>query len=399
MSTDSIEQIPLGDLSPETFLAEYWQKKPLLIRQAFPDFESPISPEELAGLACDTEAPSRIIAEKGLEKAWQVKHGPFEDEDFTSLPDTHWTLLVNDLERYYPELKDEITDQFRFIPDWRIDDLMLSFAVKDGSVGPHIDEYDVFLLQAHGQRRWQISNEPVTSDEQLIPDIELKILKTFTPEQEWVLNPGDMLYLPPNVIHHGVALNDCMTFSVGFRAPDMKGLLQMYLEKCDESLTENKRYQDPDLMSQSEAGEIRREHLDKLTQLLRDGLQTDQNIIDTWLGEYLTDPKGEVMNDSIYDDDNSIQAHYQPNQNYQRSSSSRFAYTCYPDFVMFFFNGESQSYSTSLIDSLNYLCNNNNYSANKLEKHIQSNEEFSFLLNHLLTVNAIELSGTEDEIL
>jgi len=170
----------LGDLSKEEFLNDYWQQKPLVIRGAFPDFEMPFSAEELAGLACETEAPSRIIVEKGLApefKPWTSKHSPFTDEDFISTPESHWTFLVNDLERYIPELGNLI-EPFRFIPDWRIDDLMVSYATDQGSVGPHTDEYDVFLIQGEGKRRWKVNTNPDYSKE-LIPDTSLAFLKTL----------------------------------------------------------------------------------------------------------------------------------------------------------------------------------------------------------------------------
>ncbi|MGV6808602.1 MAG: JmjC domain-containing protein [bacterium] len=425
---------PLGDLTPDYFLSHFWQKKPLLIRQAFPDFCVDITPEELAGVTCDTDVPSRIIAENGLlgdqPQSWQVKHGAFEEADFTCLPETHWTLLVNDLERYYPELQTDILQHFRFIPDWRIDDLMLSFAVAGGSVGAHTDEYDVFLLQAAGQREWRVSSLPVTVTEAaLIPEIELKILREFTPDETWVLNPGDMLYVPPHVIHHGVALNDCMTFSVGFRAPDQQALLGMYLDKWgaqsqisqDSSVLNptlmvdgvvaqspntrvyhkpNVRYTDTGLSYQTQAGELRREQLDALTRLLKQGLEQPQAILDRWLGEYLTEVKGEevaVWVDTPEQVSHAIQITYQQNQNYQRTTSSRFAYTRYPDYVIFFVNGESKTGSPALMSGLDYLCDNYHYAAETLALHI-GNDEFLALFNHLLTVQAIQaLSGYEDE--
>ena len=152
---------------------------------------------------------------------------------------------MNDVERYYPELRDHIMEAFRFLPDWRIDDLMMSFAVEGGSVGPHTDEYDVFLIQAQGQRHWQIATY-ATQESDLIEAIDLRILKKIMPEQEWTLNSGDMLYLPPHVIHNGVALNDCMTFSVGFRAPQQQALLGYYFDRCLEISEKTPRYQRSD---------------------------------------------------------------------------------------------------------------------------------------------------------
>jgi len=183
---------PLGNLSPEDFLSEYWQKKPLLIRQAFPDLQCPISAEELAGLSCEEDVNARIIIEKDGEHPWQPVFGPMDDDVFTSLPESHWTLVINDLEKLIPELA-WIADLFDFIPNWRLDDLMTSYAADQGSVGPHFDLYDVFIIQGEGRRRWQISTAEVASDNQ-VKDSPLRIQKNFTAEEEWVLEPGDMLY-------------------------------------------------------------------------------------------------------------------------------------------------------------------------------------------------------------
>lgn len=382
---------PLAGMSPETFLAEYWQKKPLLIRNAFPDYETDITPEELAGLSCDTDAPSRIIAERGLDYPWQVKHGPFDEEDFTSLHDTHWTLLVNDLERYYPELQAEILDHFRFIPDWRIDDLMLSYAPSQGSVGAHTDEYDVFLLQVAGQRHWKITeDQSFIRDDNFVEEIELKILKSFEHTQAWTLKPGDMLYLPPNVIHHGVSLDDeCMTFSIGFRAPDQKSLVQMYLEACLNDLTSNQRYQDPDLRLQSASGEIKRDHLDRLSAMIKHALITDQDKIDRWLGEYLTEIKGDVDTALVEDNNAVTQPNYKAHQDYQRTPGTRFAYIKQANGITFFVNGTSQYLDSQLAEAIDYLCSYYDYLAEDLESHSRR-QGFLEVFEGLLGMDAIQ---------
>ena len=182
-------------LTQQQFLQQYWQKKPLLIRQAFSDFQSPISPDDLAGLACEPEIESRLIEEKGALGPWQVRSGPLTEDDFARLPSTHWTMLVQDVDKHLPELQ-SLLDPFRFIPDWRRDDLMVSYAPQHGSVGPHTDGYDVFLLQAMGERRWQINDKAMT-DAALIEGLDVQILQEFHPDQSWDLQPGDMLYLPP----------------------------------------------------------------------------------------------------------------------------------------------------------------------------------------------------------
>ena len=220
----------LGGLSAEEFLQQYWQKKPLLIRQAIPGYSAPLSPDELAGLACEQEVESRLILEKDANAPWRLELGPFTESRFSQLPATHWTLLIQKANQLLPQLA-ELLDQFNFIPNWRVDDVMVSYAPTFGSVGPHLDQYDVFLLQGLGTRRWQISTQDC-SQTPLLENTELRILREFTPEQDWLLEPGDMLYLPPRFPHHGVAIDPSITLSIGFRAPgrrDMIGALAHHL--------------------------------------------------------------------------------------------------------------------------------------------------------------------------
>lgn len=279
----------LGGLTPDEFLRDYWQKKPLLIRQALPGFESLISAEELAGLACEDEVEARLVREHKAPPHWTVQHGPFQETDFTRLPDSHWTLLVQDAEKHLPELQ-SVLDPFRFIPDWRIDDLMISCAAPHGSVGPHLDAYDVFLLQAQGQRRWQICTTP--GDLQLLPDSELKVLKNFHAEQEWVLEPGDMLYLPPGVAHYGVALDNCLTYSIGFRAPSVQEMLSDFVEWRLQKIDPELRYTDPDLQTdEANAGQLSNAALGRMRELLRQGLTSDDAQLDHWFGLFITEPK------------------------------------------------------------------------------------------------------------
>jgi len=260
----------IGDISLDIFLEQYWQKKPLLIRQAVPDFQSIISAEELAGLSCEEMVESRLLIENGLngKTPWQVIGGPQEEGIFSQLPETNWTLLIQEANRHIPQLQEYI-DFFSFIPNWRFDDVMISYAPKNGSVGPHKDQYDVFLLQASGQRHWHIADYP-TSEEDLIPDIECRILKTFQSQQDWVLNPGDMLYLPPGILHHGVAVNDCLTYSFGFKAGTKGDLLTGILPYALESGDFKEYYHDPDLKQQQSSGEISEQALNKMQLQLKD---------------------------------------------------------------------------------------------------------------------------------
>ena len=277
----------LGGLSPQQFLEEYWQKKPLLVRGAFPDWENPLTPEELAGLACEAGVESRLVLEKGGRHPWEVRHGPFDEAEFADFPESHWTLLVQDVDKHVPELAD-LLEAFRFVPDWRIDDLMISYAPSDGSVGPHVDAYDVFLLQGLGERRWQISD---TYTDECIADVELRILREFTTEQEWTLHPGDMLYLPPGVAHYGVAMNDCMTYSIGFRAPSRQELIHGFLDDVLAGIDSQTRYADPDLPLQSDAAMLTDQSLKKLRSFLIEGLPLDEDSLNRWLGRYLSEPK------------------------------------------------------------------------------------------------------------
>jgi len=281
-------------LTQQQFLDEFWQKKPLLIRQAFADFETPISPEELAGLACEPEIESRLIEERGQEgKAWQVSCGPLSDDDFARLPETHWTLLVQDVDKHLPELQ-YLLDPFRFIPDWRRDDLMISYAPEFGTVGPHTDGYDVFLLQAMGARRWQIGDQPI-HEAKLIDGLELQILAEFKPDQSWDLQPGDLLYLPPNFAHHGVALNDCMTFSVGFRAATQVEVLDAVVNNLLEQQLGKVRYSDSNLLLSAHGSEVDEHAVERLKKMLHQAIDNAEPILTQTLGKVATETKPSLL--------------------------------------------------------------------------------------------------------
>lgn len=276
-----------GGRTPSEFLDAYWQKRPLLVRGALPNFRSPLAPEELAGLACEEGITSRIVMEKGGEYPWQLRHGPFAEGDFLDLPETHWTLLVQEVDRLIPEVG-ALLNPFRFIPRWRIDDVMVSYAPEGGSVGAHIDNYDVFLLQGLGHRRWQIGREPVEV-EQIKPGLDVRILQDFTPDEEMVLEPGDMLYLPPRVAHYGVAEDDCMTYSIGFRAPSHKQIVGDYLSYLLRHIDPDARYSDPDLTPAEHPGALRPEALRRVQEVLR-RVVLDDDAVARWFGEYVTSP-------------------------------------------------------------------------------------------------------------
>lgn len=236
------------------FLREFWQKRALLIRQAIPGFEAPLSPEDLAGLACEEAALSRLVTYVRKQDRWTLRTGPFQESEFPKLGTKDWTLLVQDMDKWDADVR-ALLDRFRFLPAWRVDDVMISFATPGGSVGPHVDQYDVFLLQALGRRRWQVDSNP-EAPRDFRDDVELKLLRSFTPSDDWVLEPGDMLYLPPGMPHHGEAVDNCMTFSVGMRAPSQAELIADLAEELAAALPEEARYADPDLAEPEDAWQI-----------------------------------------------------------------------------------------------------------------------------------------------
>ncbi|QNR98713.1 cupin domain-containing protein [Stenotrophomonas sp. 169] len=290
---------PLG-MAPATFLRDYWQKRPLLIRNAFADFQTPVTPEDLAGLACEDGVLARLIEHDRGTDGWRVRTGPFQEAVFPALPEQDWTLLVQDVDKWDPDVRALIA-RFDFLPRWRMDDVMISFAAAGGSVGAHVDQYDVFLLQGHGHRRWQIDASESTKGKRpaldFRPDIELKQLTKFKPTHDWVLAPGDMLYLPPNVPHNGVAEDACLTFSFGMRAPASAELISDYLDTLVVDADESIRYQDPDLKLPEDPNEIDVAAMNRVVAALNAIRMNDPDKLGDWFGRFITTYRaaGEVM--------------------------------------------------------------------------------------------------------
>jgi 50S ribosomal protein L16 3-hydroxylase len=294
IEVDAAAQPPLG-MPPAQFLRDYWQKKPLLIRNAFPGFESPIQPEDLAGLACEEGALSRIVAHDRARDAWLLRHGPFAEDMFPDMPHHDWTLLVQDVDKWDSDIA-ALLDAFDFLPRWRIDDVMVSFAAPGGSVGAHVDQYDVFLLQALGHRRWQVDASDNPSIE-FRNDVELKLLREFHPTHEWLLRPGDMLYLPPGVPHHGVAEDACLTFSVGMRAPSAAELLGDFVDTLAADADDGLRFRDPDLAPASDPALIDDDAMRRAIEALNMLRMNDPDRLGDWFGRFITLYRnaGEVM--------------------------------------------------------------------------------------------------------
>lgn len=276
---------PLG-MSATQFLRDYWQKRPLLIRNAFPDFVAPIEPDDLAGLACEEGVLARLIVHDEKRDRWTVKTGPFDEAQFGKTPKRDWTLLVQDVDKWDPDVA-ALLDTFAFLPSWRVDDVMISYAEDGGGVGAHVDQYDVFLLQGLGQRHWAISDDP-DAPLDFRDDVELKQLKTFEPTHEWLLEPGDMLYLPPGVPHDGVAIGNCMTLSVGMRAPSQAELTGDLADFLAERMPDELRYTDPDLAPAKRAGEIDAAALNRVRQALPFAAALDRDLLADWFGRFIT---------------------------------------------------------------------------------------------------------------
>lgn len=287
----------LGGLSPELFMKRHWQKKPLLVRQAIADFKPLLDRGELFELAAREDVQARmVIQEPGKTPGWQFKHGPFERRALPALKRPGWTVLLQGVDLHHDAVH-QLMNQFRFVPDARLDDLMISYASDGGGVGPHFDSYDVFLLQAQGRRRWRIGRQ---KDLSLQPDVPLKILANFEPEQEFVLEPGDMLYLPPRYAHDGIALGECMTYSIGFRQPNRGELARELLQRLAEDAEDAVGvavYKDPKQPAVAYPGEIPAQMVEFARDALQDAL-TDPDALARALGEYLTEPKSNVWFDA-----------------------------------------------------------------------------------------------------
>ncbi|MGA7178717.1 MAG: cupin domain-containing protein [Thiobacillaceae bacterium] len=277
----------LGGLSPAAFLQEYWHKKPLFLRQAMPGFGGLLSPEQMLALAGQENVESRLVTHP--KAAWNLEHGPLPASRFHKLPKKDWTLLVQSIDHHLPAGVD-LLQQFNFIPHARVDDLMVSYAAPGGGVGPHFDSYDVFLLQGLGHRRWCISAQ---KNLDLIENCPLKILKYFKPEEEYILGPGDMLYLPPHYAHDGVAMDDCMTYSIGVRAPSTQEITESFLDFMRDRIDLPGRYADPDLTLQKHAGEISPGMLQQLQDMIG-RIRWSKNDVAEFVGEYLSEPKPHV---------------------------------------------------------------------------------------------------------
>lgn len=280
-------QLNLSGLTAETFMQEYWQKKPLLIKGGFRNFQDPLTPDELAGLASEEEVESRIVAKHGDD--WQLETGPFED--YSAFGERDWTLLVQAVDHWHPEAA-QLIEPFRFIPNWRIDDLMISFSTPGGGVGPHLDQYDVFIIQGQGKRHWRVGM-PDASLKQFCPHPRLLQISPFVDCIDVVTEPGDILYIPPGCPHDGISIDSSLSYSVGFRAPAQKDLLTGLADHLIEQEFTGQRFSDANRLPVTDIGRISEQDLDQVQQLLQ-ALVNDRQLLTSYFGNYISHAKHEL---------------------------------------------------------------------------------------------------------
>jgi 50S ribosomal protein L16 3-hydroxylase len=282
----------LGGLTINEFLRDYWQKKPLLVRQAVPGFKGLLDPQQLINLACRDDVQARLATYQ--RKKWNLRYEPFEPKDFEGLTKKgKWSVLVQGVNHFLPQGA-ELVKQFNFIPHARLDDLMVSYAPKGGGVGPHFDVYDVFLVQGLGHRRWQLSTQ---KDQTLVEGAPLRLLKDFRVEQEWIVEAGDLLYLPPHCAHNGIAEDDCMSYSIGFRTPWHQELAEQFLVYLQDRIEIAGTYADPDLKAQKHSSEIGPDMLQQVSRTIRKVKWDDEDVAN-FLGCYLSEPKPHIFFES-----------------------------------------------------------------------------------------------------
>lgn len=349
----------LRNFDAADFLAKHWQKKPLFIKNPWTEWRNPIAADELAGLSCEEGVEARLIAEKPNKQGskWSLEHGPFDETFFSQLGNSHWTLLVQAVDQYVPQVSNLIAP-FRFIPDWRIDDVMVSYAAENGGVGPHFDHYDVFLIQGAGTRKWQVGG--MCNDDSLMANHEaLRQLAEFEAEQEWVCEPGDILYIPPGISHNGVAIgDDCMTYSIGFRAPSRSDLISNFCDAIIDDMQENDRYADPDLALQENAGEIGADAISTMHAMVLEHI-ADKQAFRKWIGQYSTQPKypendyGQILANA-----ETVQTHIANGLAFYRNPASRFAFIVQgDDHVSLFVDGQCVECHGPAAKLAQQLCN------------------------------------------
>lgn len=384
-------------LTQQQFLQRYWQKKPLVIRGAFTPPVADFTADDLAGLAMEQAVESRLI-QQVAENQWTLQNGPFSAETFADLPETAWTLLVQDVDKHLPQLQ-SLFDGFRFIPDWRREDLMVSYAVPGGSVGPHTDSYDVFLLQTEGIRDWQISSSTVTSP-QWQQDSDLRVLAEFEADQHWSLQPGDMLYLPPHFAHFGIAKTACLTFSIGFRAPSQAQLLDAVVNTLLEAQLGEAHYGDADLMVATHAAHIDHQAIARCKTLLHQTIDANEASIIQAMGQVVTESKPNLLElaESVEPcniDADELAAFFEQGKPLIRNSYLRFAWYADADKAYCFVGGECYAMSAGSAAALAVLCEAAEFNLEHWQR-FNADASVVHLLIELLAAGALHWADGED---
>ena len=360
------------------FLEQYWQKKPVLLQGLISDFSDPISPEELVGLACETAIESRIVRTPKMG-VWELTEGPFPEVTFQKLPDREWTVLVQAVDQWFESVS-QLKHCFDFVPSWRIDDVMVSFAAAGGGVGPHYDNYDVFLIQGQGSRRWRIG-EKCSETTPLADNSGLRIIAEFHQHQEHLLCPGDVLYIPPGYSHWGVAETDSLCYSLGFRAPSFGEMLEGLSDKIIDNLPTTKRFVDPKPSIPKREGEIEEEAIDAVFQELKDLISTKREF-ENWFGCHCTMSKypEQITPPLKLIQSNELRALLQ-NDHLYRHPASRYAFKEYTENseLILFVDGREFLLKTDSIKLVSMLC-----SSTTLNK-----DEFSVLLDSKKAQNLV----------
>lgn len=386
-------RLPAG-IDTGVFLRDYWQRRPLLMRAALPVDVFGLEPDELAGLACEPECESRILIQDGDD--WSLRHGPFDDKTFARLPESGWTLLVQDVDKFVPEVADLI-DLFDFVPTWRIDDIMISYASDQGGVGPHSDAYDVFLMQGQGRRRWRISTCEYTEAD-LVPGLEQRILARFETTDEWVLEPGDILYLPPGLAHWGIAEGECMTWSLGFRTPSRQELAGDWFQHLV-GLADARRLRDPQTIPPDSLAELTDAVQAEAAQLLADLPGPDSDLFRSWLGCHLTEPKPQfqvVPRDPPLGPDDLLEW-IRNGGGLRRHPFARFAWRRTDDgAVEMFCQGEARRLPHALQGLVKRLCERRRLDADTLAGYARTKPQRDLLLD-LVNEDLLEADTTEED--
>jgi len=386
----------LGGLTPGQFLAEYWQKKPLLIKGALPGFTSPVRPVELRRLAQKDDVIARLILEEGGEYPWELRDGPFTARELATLPKTKWALLVQEVDKHHEGAR-ALLEPLSFIPQWRIDDVMVSLAPADSGVGAHIDHYDVFLLQGLGRRRWRIGDAPVPPGEEgVFEDRDVSVLRDFRWTHEYILEPGDMLYLPPRVAHEGTALDECITISLGFRAPSQRDVVAEFADYLAPRIPEHAFYSDPGLTPTDAPGLVDEQAISRLRALLLEALQ-DEDAFRSWALSSLTSARRVVFEDEWDDDEDEPLAEedlldaLREGAPLVRVAGLRIAYTVLPDgFTVLGVGGRTYRLEPALAFAGPLLAHHETLTSEHLLPHLSA-PDFVALLATLVSEGALAL--------